>query len=60
MDESEYHQAMLEREQMLLEALTRAEAGQATEEDWKVIRYECGVGKRLYETLKSSNKGEIK
>jgi hypothetical protein len=39
----EHHQAMLERMQMLEEALARAEAGVATSEDWKTIRYECGL-----------------
>lgn len=44
--EAEYQQAMLERMQMLEEALQRAEAGVATEDDWKTIRYECGVPQR--------------
>jgi hypothetical protein len=39
----EYHQAMLERMQMLEEALERAQSGTATSEDWKTIRYECGL-----------------
>ena len=42
-DESEYAQAMLERMQMLEEALQRAEAGVATEDDWNTIRFECGL-----------------
>jgi len=42
-DEGEAHQAMLERMQMLEEALYRAETGVATEDDWSVIRFECGV-----------------
>lgn len=42
---SEYHQAMLERQQMLEEALDRAEAGVASEDDWNIIRYECGMPK---------------
>lgn len=46
MNDSEYHQAMLERLQCLEEALQRAEEGRATDEDWNVIRYECGVPKR--------------
>jgi hypothetical protein len=45
-DEGEYHQAMLERQQMLEEALERAEAGVATEADWNTIRYECGVSRK--------------
>jgi len=38
----EESQAMLEREQMLEEALMRAERNQATEDDWKIIYFECG------------------
>lgn len=45
-DESEAHQAMLERMQMLEEALERAEAGVASEDDWATIRFECGMPKR--------------
>jgi len=45
-DESDYHQAMLERLQMLEEALDRAEAGIATPDDWDTIRFECGVPRR--------------
>jgi hypothetical protein len=41
--DSEYEQAMLERMQMLEDALLRAEAGVATGADWNIIRYECGV-----------------
>jgi len=44
--EAEFHQAMLERMQMLEEALQRAEAGVATPDDWATIRYECGVSRR--------------
>ena len=36
-------QAMVERMQMLEEALERAQAGKATEDDWKTIRFECGL-----------------
>lgn len=45
-DEGEAHQAMLERMQMLEEALERAEAGVASEDDWAIIRFECGMPKR--------------
>jgi hypothetical protein len=41
--DSEYEQAMLERMQMLEDALLRAEAGIATGADWDIIRSECGV-----------------
>lgn len=50
MDQSEFHQAMLERQQMVEEALRRAETGQATEDDWKVIYYECGLQRRKHES----------
>lgn len=43
MDQAEFHQAMLERQQMVEEALRRAEQGKATEEDWEVLYYECGI-----------------
>ena len=48
MDDSEalFHQAMLERMQMLEEALERAEAGVATPDDWATIRMECGMPRR--------------
>lgn len=42
---SEYELAMLEKTQMLEDALERAEAGVATEADWDIIRYECGMPK---------------
>ena len=44
-DESEFHQLMLERMQMLEEALRRAVAGVATQGDWETICVECGVPK---------------
>lgn len=43
MCEQEYAQAGLERMQQLEEALERAEAGCASVDDWKVIRFECGM-----------------
>ena len=51
--EEEYNQAMLERQQMLEEALERAETGVATGEDWNIIRYECGLTKRPIVTLET-------
>jgi folate-binding Fe-S cluster repair protein YgfZ len=42
----EYHQLMLERLQQIEEALDRAESGEATQEDWAIIRYECGIPQR--------------
>ena len=52
-DESEMHQLQLERMQMLEEALLRAEAGVASGDDWNIIRYECGLPKRLIVTLET-------
>lgn len=49
----EYHQAMLERMQMLEEALERAETGVATRDDWDLIRYECGIPRRHKTTLET-------
>jgi hypothetical protein len=43
--EAEFHQLMLERMQMLEEALCRAVAGVATTGDWETICTECGVPK---------------
>ena len=43
---SEAEQAMLERQQMLEEALERAEAGVARWDDWDIIRFECGAPRR--------------
>lgn len=50
---SEYEQAMLERVQMLEDALERAEAGVATGADWDIIRYECGMPKTPIVKLKT-------
>jgi hypothetical protein len=41
--QDQMHQMMLERMQMLEEALERAEAGRATMSDWNIIRSECGM-----------------
>jgi hypothetical protein len=41
----EFHQLMLERMQMLEEALRRAIAGVATQDDWEMICTECGMPK---------------
>ena len=51
--EDEMHQLMLERMQMLEEALEKAKAGVATEDDWNIIRSECGLSKRPIVTLKT-------
>jgi hypothetical protein len=44
--QEQMHQLMLERMQMLEEALERAESGVATGADWDIIRYECGMPKK--------------
>jgi len=38
---------------MLEEALERAEAGVARQEDWDIIRHECGLTKRPIVTLET-------
>lgn len=40
----ELEELYCERVKMLEEALERAEKGIATEEDWRLIRNECGLG----------------
>lgn len=45
-NEGEAHQAMLERMLMLEEALERAEAGIASQDDWDTIRFECGMPRK--------------
>lgn len=39
----EFHQMMLDRQREVEEAVDRAERGEATKEDWTLIRYECGL-----------------
>ena len=43
MTDSEYHQMQLERQEQLEESLRRAINHSATEDDWAIIRYECGL-----------------
>jgi len=50
-DEGEAHQAMLERMQVLEEALDRAEAGTASKGDWDTIRFECGMPRPLGQSV---------
>ena len=45
---SELRQLMLERMQMLEEALRRAIAGIANQTDWEMICTECGVPKESF------------
>jgi hypothetical protein len=51
--EAEMHQMMLERMQMLEEAYERAKAGVATEDDWDIIRSECGLPRRPFVIMES-------
>lgn len=46
MREDEYHQLELERMEQLEEAIERATHGEATEDDWNIIRFECGINQR--------------
>jgi len=57
MNSDEYRQLELERMQRLDEALERAEAGRANEDDWNIIRYECGAPKRPVVSLKTVSIG---
>jgi hypothetical protein len=55
-NQSEFHQLMLERMQMLEEALKRAIAGIAQQDDWEMIRIECGLPKASIFNLDRSDK----
>jgi len=60
MTDSEYHQANLELQEMLEEALERAEAGKANADDWNLIRHGCGLQKRsaaIFKPYKGANDG---
>jgi hypothetical protein len=43
MTDAEYQQMMLERQQILEQAFDSAYKGFATEEDWAILRSECGL-----------------
>ena len=43
MEQHEFQQMMDERQQILEAAFDRAYTGFATEADWVVLRYECGL-----------------
>ena len=47
MTDDEYQQMMDERQQILEAAFDRAHTGFATEEDWAVLRYECGLSAQM-------------
>jgi hypothetical protein len=57
--DSEYHQANLERQQQLEEALRRAVNYCATDDDWAVIYYECGVKARQRKANESNSESRI-
>jgi len=41
--DGEFNQAQLERQERVEEALQRAQNFTATDDDWAVIRFECGL-----------------
>jgi hypothetical protein len=43
MTDAEYQQMMLERQHILEQAFDSAYKGFATEEDWAILRSECGL-----------------
>ena len=51
----DFGQSMLERMQQLDEALERAEAGWASADDWKIIRFECGMPAKVNVNLLGVN-----
>ena len=53
------HQLYLEREQMLEEALLRAERKEANEDDWKVIYFECGMTRRSKNESSTTRRNEV-
>lgn len=55
-----WHQAELERQQMLIQALSRALGGIATPDDWNMIRFECGLSDGQFKTITfKTNLGEL-
>jgi hypothetical protein len=58
-DQAMYHQAELERQQMLIKALSRAMHGLATPDDWNIIRFECGLSTGQFRDVRfNTNLGE--
>ena len=54
-----WHQAELERQQMLITALSRAIQGIATPDDWNRIRFECGLSDGQFRDVRfNTNLGE--
>ena len=56
-DEGEMQQMMLERMQVLEEALRRGISGTATEDDWEIICAECGMP--MSSILTEENRSEV-
>lgn len=54
-----WHEMMLERQHQLEDALSRAEQGVATPDDWNIIRYECGVSKPHRHVTFNTNLGDF-
>jgi hypothetical protein len=54
-----WQQAHEERQQMLIQALTRAVSGIATPDDWNMIRFECGLSNGQFRDIRfNTNLGE--
>jgi hypothetical protein len=53
---SEYEELVSERQQMLEQAVDRAEAGKATWDDWNFIRAELGAFRNPFTNLTRSEK----
>jgi hypothetical protein len=55
-----WQQAHEERQQMLIQALTRAVSGIATPDDWNMIRFECGLSSGQFRDVRFHTKlGEV-
>ena len=56
MDDQElWHQALLERQQLIEESLIRAQDNRATDKDWDLIWWECGLYERRKQLKGSKN-----
>jgi hypothetical protein len=52
MREDEHYQLELERMEQLEAAIEKATEGVATEDDWNIIRFECGItGRPVLHTI---------
>lgn len=55
-----WHQQHLERQQMLIQALSHAVQGVATPDDWNMIRFECGLSDGQFMDIRfNTNLGEL-